>query len=241
MTIQHISAAIQQTPLCSKVDKTKLISILAVEIARTVSRAGHTMDENDLLFTCEEVAQLILEDYYPLHIGELPMIIRAGVFEKFGSYYGVNAVSINRWIASYMDSDCRKKAAQEVLRISAERQLPAKAPITPQSEYASLRKMLGESYDGYLRGEEICDLGCCRYKFLAQLGILKPCNKFKPFIDCKGKVEKGEYELPTESERVSDITRLFDKLRVAGQHILDLVPEQMVEGYWIMFPGYSSN
>ena len=129
MTIQHISAAIQQTPLCSKVDKTKLISILAVEIARTVSRAGHTMDENDLLFTCEEVAQLILEDYYPLHIGELPMIIRAGVFEKFGSYYGVNAVSINRWIASYMDSDCRKKAAQEVLRISAERQLPAKAPV----------------------------------------------------------------------------------------------------------------
>ena len=102
MTIQHISAAIQQTPLCSKVDKTKLISILAVEIARTVSRAGHTMDENDLLFTCEEVAQLILEDYYPLHIGELPMIIRAGVFEKFGSYYGVNAVSINRWIASYI-------------------------------------------------------------------------------------------------------------------------------------------
>ena len=92
MTIQHISAAIQQTPLCSKVDKTKLISILAVEIARTVSRAGHTMDENDLLFTCEEVAQLILEDYYPLHIGELPMIIRAGVFEKFGSYYGVNDV-----------------------------------------------------------------------------------------------------------------------------------------------------
>ena len=100
--------------------------------------------------------------------------------------------------------------------------------------------MLGESYDGYLRGEEIYDLGCCRYKFLAQLGILKPCNKFKPYIDCKGKVEKGEYELPTESERVSDITSLFDKLRVAGQHILDIVPEQMVESYWIMFPGLQS-
>jgi hypothetical protein len=101
--------------------------------------------------------------------------------------------------------------------------------------------MLGESYDGYLRGEEIYDLGCCRYKFLAQLGILKPCSKFKPYIDRKGKVEKGEYELPTECERVSDITSLFDKLRVAGQHILDIVPEQMVEGYWIMFPGYKSN
>ena len=241
MTIQHISAAIQQTPLCSKVDKTKLISILAVEIARTVSRAGHTMDENDLLFTCEEVAQLILEDYYPLHIGELPMIIRAGVFEKFGSYYGVNAVSINKWIASYMDSDCRKKAAQEVLRISAERQLPAKAPITPQSEYASIRQMLGESYDGYLRGEEIYDLGCCRYKFLAQLGLLKPTNKMKKYIDSRGKIKKEEYELPSDNERVSALYETFEKIRMSGQHILDIVPEQMVENYWIMFPGYSSN
>ena len=241
MTIQHISAAIQQTPLCSKVDKTKLISILAVEIARTVSRAGHTMDENDLLFTCEEVAQLILEDYYPLHIGELPMIIRDGVFEKFGSYYGVNAVSINRWIASYMDSDCRKKAAQEVLRISAERQLPAKAPITPQSEYASIRKMLGESYDGYLRGEEIYDLGCCRYKFLAQLGLLKPSNKMKKYIDSRGKIKKEEYELPSDNERVSALYETFEKIKMSGQHILDIVPEQMVEGYWIMFPGYKSN
>lgn len=241
MTIQHISAAIQQTPLCSKVDKTKLISILAVEIARTVSRAGHTMDENDLLFTCEEVAQLILEDYYPLHIGELPMIIRAGVFEKFGSYYGVNAVSINRWIASYMDSDCRKKAAQEVLRISAERQLPAKAPITPQSEYASIRKMLGESYDGYLHGEEIYDLGCCRYKFLAQLSLLKPTNKMKKYIDSRGKIKKEEYELPSDNERVSALYETFEKIRMSGHHILDIVPEQMVEGYWIMFPGYKSN
>jgi hypothetical protein len=199
------------------------------------------MDENDLLFTCEEVAQLILEDYYPLHIGELPMIIRAGVFEKFGSYYGVNAVSINRWIASYMDSDCRKKAAQEVLRISAERQLPAKAHITPQSEYASIRKMLGESYDGYLRGEEIYDLGCCRYKFLAQLGLLKPTNKMKKYIDSRGKIKKEEYELPSDNERVSALYETFEKIRMSGQHILDIVPEQMVQGYWIMFPGYSSN
>ena len=241
MKTQHIIVAIQQTPLCSKVDRVQLINILQVEIARTAVRGGTTMSENDLRFTCEEIAQLIYDDFGTIHIGELPIILRAGVYGKFGESFGVNAVSVNKWIIGYIDSDCRKKAIQEIHRISAERQLPAKAPITPQSEYASIRKMLGESYDGYLRGEEIYDLGCCRYKFLAQLGILKPCSKFKPYIDRKGKVEKGEYELPTECERVSDITSLFDKLRVAGQHILDIVPEQMVEGYWIMFPGYKSN
>ena len=241
MTTQHITAAIQQTPLCSKVDRTQLIKLLIVEIARAITRSGSTMSENDLRFTSEEVAQLILEEFYPLHVGELSIILRDGVYGKLGEFFGINAVSINKWIINYLDSDYRKKAAQEVLRISVERQLPAKAPVTPQGEYVSLRKMLGAAYDKYLHGESISDPGCCHYKFLTQLELLKPCDKFKPYIDRKGKVEKGEYELPTEGERISDITSLFDKLRVAGQHILDIVPEQMVEGYWIMFPGYKSN
>ena len=241
MKTQHIIAALQQTPLCSKVDRAQLISILQVEIARTAVRGGTTMSENDLRFTCEEIAQLINDDFGTIHIGELPIILRAGIYGKFGESFGVNAVSVNKWIIGYVDSDCRKKAIQEIHRISAERQLPAKALITPQSEYASIRKMLGESYDGYLRGEEIYDLGCCRYKFLAQLGLLKPTNKMKKYIDSRGKIKKEEYELPSDNERVSALYETFEKIRMSGQHILDIVPEQMVEGYWIMFPGYSSS
>ena len=241
MKTQHIIVAIQQTPLCSKVDRAQLISILQVEIARTAVRGGTTMSENDLRFTCEEIAQLINDDFGTIHIGELPIILRAGIYGKFGESFGVNAVSVNKWIIGYVDSDCRKKAIQEIHRISAERQLPAKALITPQSEYASIRKMLGESYDGYLRGEEIYDLGCCRYKFLAQLGLLKPTNKMKKYIDSRGKIKKEEYELPSDNERVSALYETFEKIRMSGQHILDIVPEQMVEGYWIMFPGYSSS
>ena len=241
MKTQHIIAAIQQTTVCSKVDRTQLINMLQVEIARTAVRGGTTMSENDLRFTCEEIAQLINDDFGTIHIGEIPIILRAGIYGKFGESFGVNAVSVNKWIIGYVDSDCRKKAIQEIHRISVERQLPAKAPITPQSEYASLRKILGESHDGYLRGEEICDLGCCRYKFLAQLGLLKPTNKMKKYIDSRGKIKKEEYELPSDNERVSALYETFEKIRVSGQHILDIVPEQMVEGYWIMFPGYKSN
>lgn len=236
MTTQHITAAIQQTPLCSKVDRTQLIKLLIVEIARAITRSGSTMSENDLRFTSEEVAQLILEEFYPLHVGELSIILRDGVYGKLGEFFGINAVSINKWIISHLDSDYRKKAAQEVLRISVERQLPAKAPVTPQGEYASLRKMLGTAYDKYLHGESISDPGCCHYKFLTQLRLLNPCDKFKPYIDRKGKVKKDEYEFPTDSERNTEITRLFDELKFAGQHILDIVPENMVDGYWIMFP-----
>lgn len=236
MTTQHITAAIQQTPLCSKVDRTQLIKLLIVEIARAITRSGSTMSENDLRFTSEEVAQLILEEFYPLHVGELSIILRDGVYGKLGEFFGINAVSINKWIIRYLDSDYRKKAAQEVLRISVERQLPAKAPVTPQGEYASLRKMLGTAYDKYLHGESISDPGCCHYKFLTQLRLLNPCDKFKPYIDRKGKGKKDEYEFPTDSERNTEITRLFDELKFAGQHILDIVPENMVDGYWIMFP-----
>ena len=96
--------------------------------------------------------------------------------------------------------------------------------------------MLGATYDKYLHGESISDPGCCHYKFLTQLRLLNPCDKFKPYIDRKGKVKKDEYEFPTDSERNTEITRLFDELKFAGQHILDIVPENMVDGYWIMFP-----
>ena len=205
-------------------------------IGKTSLYIGGQMYENDIYFVREEVLKRIYKEYSFLHIGELQIIFEEGSAEKFGQVYSLTPLAINRWIVAYVDSDCRKKAIQEIHRISAERQLPAKAPITPQSEYASIRKMLGESYDGYLRGEEIYDLGCCRYKFLAQLGLLNPCDKFKPYIDRKGKVKKDEYEFPTDSERNTEITRLFDELKFAGQHILDIVPENMVDGYWIMFP-----
>ena len=241
MTTNEIMAAIQQTPLCSNIDKRKLLDFLKGIIGKASLYIGGQMYENDIYFVREEVLKRIYKEYSFLHIGELQIIFEEGSAEKFGQVYSLTPLAINRWIVAYVDSDCRKKAIQEIHRISAERQLPAKAPITPQSEYASIRKMLGESYDGYLRGEEIYDLGCCRYKFLAQLGLLKPTNKMKKYIDSRGKIKKEEYELPSDNERVSALYETFEKIRMSGQHILDIVPEQMVEGYWIMFPGYKSN
>ena len=237
MTTNEIIAAIQQTPRCSNIEKWKLVDFLKNEIGKaSLCVGGQPMHENDLYFIREEVVKRIYKEYPFLHLGELHIIFDEGSYEKFGQVYSLTPLAINRWIVAYLESDCRKKAIQEVLRISVERQLPAKAPVTPQGEYASLRQMIGEAYDKYLRGEAISDPGCCHYKFLTQLGLLKPCDKFKPYIDRKGKVKKDEYEFPTDSERNTEITRLFDELKFAGQHILDCVPENMVDGYWIMFP-----
>lgn len=45
------------------------------------------MSENDLRFTCEEIAQLINDDFGTIHIGELPIILRAGIYGKFGESF----------------------------------------------------------------------------------------------------------------------------------------------------------
>lgn len=90
MKTQHIIVVIQQTPLCSKVDRAQLINMLQVEIVRTAVRGGTTMSENDLRFTCEEIAQLINDDFGTIHIGELPIILRTGIYGKFGESFGVN-------------------------------------------------------------------------------------------------------------------------------------------------------
>ena len=82
----------------------------------------------------------IYKEYPFIHLGELHIIFDEGSYEKFGQVYSLTPLAINRWIVAYLESDCRKKAIQEVLRISVERQLPAKAPVTPQGEYVSLRQ-----------------------------------------------------------------------------------------------------
>ena len=127
MKTQHIIAAIQQTPRCSNIDKRKLLDFLKGIIGKTSLYIGGQMYENDIYFVREEVLKRIYKEYSFLHIGELQIIFKEGSAEKFGQVYSLTPLAINRWIVAYIDSDCRKKAIQEIHRISAERQLPAKA------------------------------------------------------------------------------------------------------------------
>lgn len=205
-----------------------------IEIAKAVTRSGSTMSENDLRFTSDEVAQLILEEYHSLHIAELPLLIKCGVFGKFGDFYGVNAVSINSWIVGYLESDVRKRAVQEIDRISADRQLTQSVPLTPEREYSALRSMSAEMFNRYVVGSEWRDYRNFLYLFYEKLGLIALSTKDKWRLYNKAVTENPDDKHPKFVARTMAVEEFFMNIKSCGKHILDFIPEEIVDGYTLI-------
>lgn len=205
-----------------------------VEIARAVTRSGSTMSENDLRFTSEEVAQQILEEYYSLHIAELPLLIKSGVYGKFGDFYGVNAVSINGWMVGYIESDVRNRAIQEMNRIAADRQIAQSAPLTPDREYSALRSMSAEMFDRYVAGVEWRDFRNYLYLFYEKLGLIALSTEDKWRLYNKAVTDNPDDKYPKFAARTMAVEEFFMQIKRSGKHILDFVPEEMVDGYTLI-------
>ena len=205
-----------------------------VEIAKAVTRYGSTMEENDLRFTSEEVAQLILEEYYSLHIGELPLLLKCGVFGSFGDFFGVNAVSINSWIVGYLDSDIRKRAVQEMNRIAADRQIAQSAPLTPEREYSALRSMSAEMFDRYVAGDKWRDFRNYLYLFYEKLGLIALSNDEKWLFYNRAIADNPDNKHPKFAARTMVVEELFMNIKSRGKHIIDYIPEKMVDGYTLI-------
>lgn len=205
-----------------------------VEIAKAVSRSGSTMSENDLRFTSEEVAQLILDEYHSLHIADLPLLIKSGVYGKFGDFYGVNAVSINGWIVGYLDSDVRKHAIQEMNHIAADRQIAQSTPLTPDKEYSALRSMSAEMFDRYVAGDKWRDFRNYLYLFYEKLGLIALSTEDKWRLYNKAVTDNPDDKYPKFAARTMAVEEFFMQIKCSGKHVLEFVPEKMVDGYTLI-------
>ena len=234
MTTNEIIAAIQQTPRCSNIEKWRLVDFLKNEIGKaSLCVGGQPMHENDLYFIREEVVKRIYKEYPFLHLGELHIIFDEGSYEKFGQVYSLTPLAINRWIVAYLESDCRKKAVQEINRISADRQLTQSPTTTPQSEYDSMRYMLGEMFNRYIANAEWSDFRNFLYFFLEKLGLIKLSADDKRRLYSLA-LKTPEEKHPKVAARTLAVKEYFEKVKSAGEHVLDRVPEQMIPGYTLI-------
>lgn len=234
MTTNEIIAAIQQTPRCSNIEKWKLIDFLKNEIGKaSLCVGGQPMHENDLYFIRKEVVKRIYKEYPFLHLGELHIIFDEGSYEKFGQVYSLTPLAINRWIVAYLESDCRKKAVQEINSISADSQLTQSPTTTPQSEYDSMRYMLGEMFNRYIANAEWSDFRNFLYFFLEKLGLIKLSADDKRRLYSLA-LKTPEEKHPKVAARTLAVKEYFEKVKSVGEHVLDRVPEQMIPGYTLI-------
>lgn len=231
MTTQQLKKAILQTPYCSKIETQQLIQALQIGIARTALCCGTSLTEKDLIFTSEEVAEQILANYKELHLGEIPILLNSGVYGTYGEFYGVNAVSICKWITGYLNSDIRKITIQDINRVAPTNQLPQQTPLTPEREYKAMRGLCEMMFDYYISGNSWRDPNNYIYFFLEQLGLINLTIEEKNIIFNKVLSNNPNEQNPKYESRKMAVKEFFETVHNSGRHILDYIPEKMVPGY----------
>lgn len=78
---------------------------------------GEKKDDAGLRLTSSALWEEIRADFPTLSIAEIGYAIKAGCFEKYGSVYGVNAVSLYKMVRGYVASE----EAQDIRRKAQER------------------------------------------------------------------------------------------------------------------------
>ncbi|CDN30196.1 hypothetical protein BN938_0459 [Mucinivorans hirudinis] len=147
-------------------------SRLCVEIARAVALAGQSIEVNDLKFAAFELSQEIQRSFRELTLAEIAIAIDSGVKGKFGDYYGINVVSIIKWLNAYQESDIRKLCFTSYRKMLELKALPQQTSKSEAEIYQSNRLYAIEKFDGFLRDGYFDDWGNCTYSFLAEQQIL---------------------------------------------------------------------
>lgn len=236
-------------PPCSQMTTPQLESKLCVEIARTIALAGNSMEVNDLKFAASELANEIFQNFRMLSFAEVAIALDNGVKGRFGAYFGINVVSVVRWLTAYLESEERKECVRERIKLLELRAIPQIIPLTAQELYAKSRQYAIEKFDTFLERGEVEDWGNCTYDFLVENGIIDTplADKHRIFEQARQHVienlshdvirnpsvrhilthieqdSKNErYRIVIQAQKIA-LREFFEKLRDNGVHLSQII------------------
>ncbi|MDR0385607.1 MAG: hypothetical protein LBH60_05980 [Prevotellaceae bacterium] len=112
-------------------------------VVKLFQLAGQAVDGNDLKVIVKEVAADLHKRYRGMTMEEVEYALNAGVRGDYGEYYGINVVSINKWLKAYYSSDERREAIRSTL--FPEKALLPEHRLTPdETELARHRAALAK-------------------------------------------------------------------------------------------------
>lgn len=123
----------------------------------------------------------ITTDYPKLKDEEIELAIREGVRGRYGEYFGINTVTVCKWLDSYMRSEKRQEFLKnQMIHIAPAKQLTAKCDITEKEKEEIMRTGIQQAYIAY-----------CRKDSSAIISLLKYLNKQRyEWLKKKGKITK---------------------------------------------------
>jgi hypothetical protein len=130
--------------------------------------AGQTIDGKDLaVFTyrlCRE-----LQDIKFLHFGELEEACRHGLKGAYGQNFGINLISVMRWISGYKDSQDHKQYAYEISKLIGHKS----AEPSEEEKNKIAQNLALKSFEDFKSGIDISAPAVTVYDYLDSIGKVK--------------------------------------------------------------------
>jgi hypothetical protein len=193
-TIKLIAHTLNGIRIRDSIDDSALKKRISIIIYTLFEIAGQTPVEHDVNVIIRETVKDLRKKYSAITVEELDYALNAGVRGEYGDYFGINVVSINRWLRAYYNSEERREAQRS-------RNFPdllCDKCTSPTAEEILSIKI--EAYNNALSlsaaGQYVKDRGNCVYDFLAEKGEIHFTPAEKHHF-----MEKAKEELTIEARR----------------------------------------
>ena len=163
-----------------KIKNDLLKSSLARIVPTLFIIAGQQPDRQNVRIIWQELASDLQKRYKLLTLSEVEYVLLNGVKGEYGEYFGVNIVSINKWLRAYYNSDERHAALAERNRPA----LPQRTEPTEEEREQAFLDRYKLLLDTYRRDGRCVDYGNLVYGWLDKKGLVAFTNGQKnEFID----------------------------------------------------------
>jgi hypothetical protein len=145
-------------------DEVTLEAALIAIVGEIFTFAGQNIEPKETKMMCKVISGDLRRRYKGLTLSEVDYALNAGVRGEYGEYYGINVVSVNKWLRAYYNSDERKEAMRS--KVFPELALPAHV-MTKEERRKVKVEMTVNAWEKAKNGEYVTDYGNVVYDFLA--------------------------------------------------------------------------
>lgn len=181
-----VTGTLTDTRINSQAEK-DIKDSLAVMVQTVFAAAGQVPDKSDVVLIIREISRDLRNRFKNLTLAEVKTAMDNGVRGCYGDYYGINVVTINKWLKAYTESDERVEAVKS-------RNTPALPPRTaPAAEGGlNMEAAVSAAFEKYRREGKVNDYGNVIYDYLNKQGFIKFTNRQKERMMREAREELAE-------------------------------------------------
>ena len=150
----------------------QIIGSALVESGQQVQGETTELRNKNVLIYAQLCASDILNNHSHLTVNEIRIAVKNGIRGRYGEYYGINPVSISKFLEGYQNSQERAAAIEAINRQKATKQLTEKAAATIQERFDMIKDGCIAAFETYKTKKTTLDLGNNRFLFLRKIGLL---------------------------------------------------------------------